>query len=379
MAEDAAGAALIAAFEQQVRWCAGPAPFSARVLQAGVRWLRSNEVAREEIAAVAPDPLAAAVALRWLAGLHHLALRGLRPWAAMWPPGGRDPDEAGPDDATLETVVGLAWAFHGDAMREALARPPQTNEVQRSAALVPGLAFVAARTALPLALLEIGASAGLNLWPERLRIETPGWACGPADAPLVLRPAWEGPAPEGIAPPLPVAYRAACDAQPVDLTLDGEDLRLASFVWADQAERLERLRAAVALAQPLMAAEGVRVQPARAATWLRQQLGLRLPGQALVVMHSVMWQYLEPAEQAQIAQLMRAAGAMAAPDQPLAWLRFEPPVPDVAMELRCRLWLGPDGPGGVDGTEHLLAHAHPHGASVRWVAGTEAAAAEPAA
>lgn len=369
MQDDPAGTALIAAFEQQVRWCAGPAPFSARVLQASARWLRLNHEARAEIAAVAPDPLAAAVALRWLAGLHHLALRGLQPWAAVWPPG---PGEA--DDATLETLVGMAWAFHGEALRQALARPPQTNEVQRSAALVPGLAFVAARTGLPLALLEIGASAGLNLWPERLAIETPQWRCGPEAAALVLRPAWEGPAPEGVAQTLDVAYRAGCDVQPVDLTAEGEDLRLASFVWADQHERLERLRSAVALAQPLMAAEGVRVQPARAGTWLRQQLGLRLPGQALVVMHSVMWQYLEAAEQAQITQLLRAAGAMATPDMPLAWLRFEPPVPDVAMELRCRLWLGPEGPGGIDGTEHLLAHAHPHGASVRWVAGLEPAA-----
>jgi hypothetical protein len=374
MAEDAAGAALIAAFEQQVRWCAGPAPFSARVLQASVRWLRSNDEARAELAAVAPDPLAAAVALRWLAGLHHLALRGLRPWAAVWPPGSGEAD-----DATLDTLVGLAWAFQGEALRQALAHPPQTNEVQRSAALVPGLAFVAARTKLPLALLEIGASAGLNLWPEHLAVETPGWRCGPVAAPLVLRPSWEGPVPEGVQQPLEVAFRAACDVQPVDLTAEGEDLRLASFVWADQRERLERLFAATALVQPLLAAEGVRVQPARAATWLRQQLGLRLPGQALVLMHSVMWQYLEAAEQAQITQLLRVAGAMATPEAPLAWLRLEPPVPDVAMELRCRLWLGPDGPGGLEGTEHLLAHAHPHGANVRWVAGTDAAAAEPMA
>lgn len=360
---------LIDAFHRQVAWCQGPAPFSARVLAAAARWLQSNAAAHAEFEALAEDPLAAAVPLRLLAGLHHLALLGLRPWSAVWPPA-----EAEVDDAVLETLVAQAWAFQGEHLARAMAAPPQTNEVQRSAALVPGLAFVAARTGLPLALLEIGASAGLNLWPERLAIETPQWRCGPEAAALVLRPAWEGPAPEGVAQTLDVAYRAGCDVQPVDLTAEGEDLRLASFVWADQHERLERLRSAVALAQPLMAAEGVRVQPARAGTWLRQQLGLRLPGQALVVMHSVMWQYLEAAEQAQITQLLRAAGAMASPDMPLAWLRFEPPVPDVAMELRCRLWLGPEGHGGIDGTEHLLAHAHPHGASVRWVAGLEPAA-----
>jgi hypothetical protein len=91
----------------------------------------------------------------------------------------------------------------------------------------------------------------------------------------------------------------------------------------------------------------------------------RLPGQALVLMHSVMWQYLPSAEQGAIQALMEVAGAASTPETPLAWLRFEPPKPDVHMELRCRIW-----PGGED---RLLARCHPHGAWVEWLGDTAAA------
>ncbi len=343
---------LIDAFHRQVAWCQGPAPFSARVLGAAARWLQGNATARAEFEAVAPDPLAAAVPLRLLAGLHHLALMGQRPWSAVWPPA-----EAEVDDALLETLVAQAWAFQGEHLARAMALPPQTNEVQRSAALMPGLLHVARRTGLPLVLLEIGASAGLNLWPEHLRLEGPGWARGPADAALALAPQWEGPPPPEA--DLAIEHRAGCDVQPVDLMTDGEALRLASFVWADQADRLARLRSAADLAQAQMAATGVRVQAQRAAPFLRQQLSLRLPGQAVVLMHSVMWQYLEPDEQRLVEALMQAAAATATDEMPLAWLRFEPQLPDQHMELRCRLW-----PGGDD---TLLARCHPHGTWVRWL------------
>jgi hypothetical protein len=351
---------LLAAVDQQARWCeqAG-APFSSRVLSAMGRWLAEDQVSHDEIAGVTEDPLAGAVALRLLSGLHGLALLGQRPWSALWPPADNPAD-----DETLRVAVAHAWHFRTEHMRRALAGAPQTNEVQRSAALLPGLLHVARHTGLPLALVEIGASAGLNLWPDRYRLETAAWQWGADDAALVLRPQWRGAVPADLAgTPLAIDFRAACDVQPVDLAAEGEDLRLASYIWADQAERLERLRAAVAVAREQMAAQGVKVQAAKAANFLRQQLTLRLPGQALVLMHSVMWQYLPSAEQGAIQALMEVAGAASTPDTPLAWLRFEPPKPDVHMELRCRLWRG----DGSEAEDRLLARCHPHGAWVEWV------------
>ena len=363
------------AFDRQVAWCAQPSPFSARVLARTRAWLAGASSAEacadapaalQALAGLADDPLAGAVPLRWLSGLHHLALLGQSPWAALWPPA------PGPvTDAELDAAIHAAWRTRQRHMQAALAGPPQTNEVQRSAALLPGLLHVAARTQRPLALAEIGSSAGLNLWCDHFRHEHgpadgagsvgERWAWGDPRAALTLRCDWRGAAPPAAAEAeLHIATRAGCDAQPVDLALPGEDLRLCSFIWPDQAERLARLRVAMAIARQQQASTGVRVQPLRAAAFVRQQLASRPAGHAGVLMHSVVWQYIDAAEQADITQQMQQAGAAATAQAPLAWLRFEPPRPDQGVELRCRIW-----PGGAD---ELLAVCHPHATWVHWQA-----------
>ncbi len=87
-------------------------------------------------------------------------------------------------------------------------------------------------------------------------------------------------------------------------------------------------------------------------------------------MHSVVWQYIAADEQAAITAQMHEAGAQATAQSPLAWLRFEPPKPDLRVELRCTTW-----PGGHD---ERLAEAHPHGAWVRWLPAAGLAGASPA-
>lgn len=224
--------------------------------------------------------------------------------------------------------------------------------MQRSAALRVGLGFVAEATGRPLALLEIGASAGLNLWPERHRIDYRAWAAGPADAALALRCDWHGPPPAYAAAAPQVVARAGCDLHPVDLRQPDEALRLQSFVWPDQAERMARLRAAIALASRWLAAEGLTVQAQPAASFVEQRLATRRIGVATVLMHSIVWQYLPAAEQHTIRAALAQHGAAAMADAPLAWLRLEPPGGERAPELRCTLW-----PGGAD---RLLGTAHAH-------------------
>lgn len=291
------------------------------------------------------------MSLRWAAALHHLALRGRAPWAALWPPGDAT-------DAQLDAAIAAAWAGEREHLARALARAPQTNEVQRSAALLPGLLHVAAATGLPLALCEIGASAGLNLWPDRHRIDYGTWAWGAADAPLALRCDWQGPMP--AAAPLAVRARAGCDLHPVDLSEPDEALRLRSFVWPDQAERVARLARAIEVTAPWQRAEGVAVAAQSAADFAAAQLAVPRDGVATVLMHTIMWQYLPAAEQRRITATLDDAGRRATRGAPLAWLRLEPPVPDARAELRCRLW-----PGGDD---VLLGRAHPHVASFEAVA-----------
>lgn len=312
-----------------------------------------DPAARAVLEAVDPDPLAAAVSLRWAAALHHLALRGRAPWAALWPP-------AAASDVQLDDAIAAAWAGERPHLERALARAPQTNEVQRSAALLPGLLHVAAATGLPLALCEIGASAGLNLWPDRHRVDYGAWTWGAPDAPLTLRCEWQGPVPASAGAPLAVRSRAGCDLHPVDLRVADEALRLRSFVWPDQAERVARLARAIEVTAPWLRDEGVAVQARAAAAFAAAQLAAPREGVTTVLLHTIMWQYLPTAEQQAIVATLEAAGRRATRAAPLAWLRLEPPVPEARAELRCRLW-----PGGED---HLLGRAHPH------VAGFEAAA-----
>ncbi len=365
--------ALLAAFDQQVVWCAQPSPFTSRVLARSRLWLAQTPAAHAALSALAADPLAAAVALRWAAGLHLLALLRLAPWADLWPPNGLGLQA---DDQALDAAIALAWASQQPLLRDALSRAPQTNEVQRSAALLPGLLYAAGRhatpvrPALPVALLEIGASAGLNLWCDRYGYapqRAPGqtaWTWGDADAPLTLQALWSGPAPwapAAAAPALRILRRAACDAHPVDLRQPAEGLRGASFIWPDQADRLARLRSAQHAAAGWMAADGVHVQAASAADFVALELALRPPRALTVLMHSVVWQYIAPDEQRRISDSMQAAGRSATAESPLAWLRLEPPQTGLKVELRCRFW-----PGDED---VLLAHTHPHAASMDWLAG----------
>ena len=95
-----------------------------------------------------------------------------------------------------------------------------------------------------------------------------------------------------------------------------------------------------------------------AADWAIQHVGLA-DGSVAVVYHSIAQQYFPAAMQARIAAHLDKVGAAASAAAPLAWLRYEVDTPEeaVAPSLRLRLWPGSD---------HLLASAHPHGASVRW-------------
>lgn len=353
---------LFDAFALQQRWCADASPFTARLLSRLQRWLRQAPDARALMLAVADDPAAGAVPLRAAGALHHLALRGLQPWHGLWPPQGRGPTGTNPDpafDDTLDPAIALAWREHRDRLVRAWADPPQTNEVARSAVLLPALLHLAARhPGLPLTLLEIGSSAGLNLWPDCWRYDFGTWSWGPEDAPLRLQAAWHGPVPAAVPPALPVIARRGCDRRPVDLQDADDGLRLASFVWPDQAERLQRLLRASAAVRTRMADAGVRVEALGASAFLRASLADRPRGSLAVALHSIVWQYLGADEQAALSSTLAEAGARADARRPLAWLRMEPPSPEAPVELRCTVW-----PGGED---RLLARVHPHGTHVEW-------------
>lgn len=362
---------LLTAFDWQARWCATPSPFTAQLLTHTRDWLATpaGAEAHAALGALTPDPMAGAVALRWAAALHHLALRGLSPWAAQWPstaPGAMPV----PDAAGWRRLIEAAWHGQRAHLAQALAQPPQTNEVARCAVLLPGLLTLARRTGgRPIHLLELGSSAGLNLWPERWQVDYGSWRWGAADAPLGLRAQWVGPAPLRLPARLEIAGREGCDPHPIRLSghagADDAARRLLSFIWPDQTERLLRLRAAIAAVaqaeadRPAGSPPLLHAQPA--SDFLARTLAEPRPGRLVVVQHSIVWQYLDAAEQGRVTALIEAAGARATREAPLAWLRMEPAAPDRPVDLRARLW--------PDGGDLLLARVHPHGQRVEWLVG----------
>jgi hypothetical protein len=293
------------------------------------------------------DLMGAAVALRFLGALHDLALSG--------------------DDLALSAAfppisdADAAWdaaraAIQRDPERFAafMAHEPQTNEVRRSACLLPGFLTIAAETRLPLACLELGASAGLNqLWNRYAYDYGEAGRWGDLAAPLTLDSAWSGPAPPWDAP-ISVARTAACDRKPIELTDPLQRRRLKAYLWPDQTERTLRFDAAVAMAL----AAGTQVETADAAGWAREHAAPR-EGVVTVVYHSIFWQYLPAETKAALRAALDAHGASATTTAPLAWLRMEP-IDGQAfpIELRLTRW-----PGGED---RRLATVHAHGASVNW-------------
>src|SRR5690606_38619973 len=185
-------------FRRQASACARlGSPFTARLLALVEDRLDQAGVVGRTLLRWPGDPKADALALRLAGGLHALVLSGDAPCLAAAYPGGARAD----DPAALRAAIAMSLEAHADFILTFLARPPQTNEVGRAAALRGGFLTVAAATGLPLRLCEIGASAGLNLHWDAYAYDLAGTTFGPPDRPLSLRPAWQGPLP----PLLPVA------------------------------------------------------------------------------------------------------------------------------------------------------------------------------
>jgi hypothetical protein len=123
----------------------------------------------------------------------------------------------------------------------------QTNEVRRSWTLVPCFLQAAHRLdARAFDLLELGASAGLNLLWDRYRHRYEAGAWGPADGRLRLDGEERQPVPAELLAAAPrVRRRVGIDRDPIALTTEEGALRLRSFVWPDQDGRLERLDRAI--------------------------------------------------------------------------------------------------------------------------------------
>jgi len=337
-------------FAIQSGYCAAmDAPITARICTAlGQGITRASETGRR-VLDWPGEPVADALVLRLVGGLHALHRRGVPELRRVFT--GEETD-LGRIGATLDAVL----AAYDLTLMPWLYGPPQTNEAARSSGLMTGILHLAVRYGPRFELLEIGSSGGLNLMIGRYRFDLGGVAVGPAQSPVMLCPEWRGAPPP--AAPVEIISARGVDIAPLDLTDDRDADRLQAYCWVDAVERQARLEAAIAM----LRAQPVRLERGDAADWLEARLAEPQPtGVTRVLMHSVVWQYLRPDAQQRITVAMAAAGAAATPERPLGWVMMEPNRDLAAHEVRVRGW-----PGSAP--MELVARTHAHGA---WVEGLE--------
>jgi hypothetical protein len=294
---------------------------------------------------VAGDPEAAA----WIATLPGIKQQPNLVFAAARRHGVAAP---GPYAGLREALL----ADDGPIRATILSHATQTNEVGRLATLLP--AFAALACPRP-ALLEVGASAGLCLYPDRWGYDwltDDGRVLLGDDPRLPCRV--KGPAPLPAELPA-VAWRGGIDLNPLDVTDADQTAWLEQLVWPEQDERRARLRHAVEIA---------RADPPRL---VRGDLLEELPGLVaeasaygeVIVFHSAVIAYLDPADRLRFDELMRGLVA----DGACHWISNEgknvlPSItatgPSIAPEKATFVL-------GVDGV--ATAHTHGHGRSMRWL------------
>ena len=253
----------------------------------------------------------------------------------------------GPYDGLRRGLLG----DDGSIRRTILERATQTNEVGRLATLVPAFAQVSPG---PLALIEVGASAGLNLFPDRYSYSWGGAVVGsgPVLSTVVTGPA---PLPEDVPT---VAWRGGIDLNPLDVADEDQMAWLATLVWPEQDDRRGQLLRAIEVARtdPPVIVRGDLLEELPALVEQASAYG------TVVVFHSAVIAYLVDEERARFHDLMTALVA----DGACHWVSNEGPRvlprvtatgPEMAPELRGFVL-------GIDG--QAVAWTHGHGRWLRW-------------
>ena len=251
--------------------------------------------------------------------------------------------------AEIGSLRSLVTGRPGELAAVMAARRTQTNEAARCAVLLPALALLPG----PLALIEVGASAGLTLLVDRYSYDYAGHLVAGADpqAPVLhCRPDGPVPLPSRIPE---VAWRAGLDLNPLDAAGDGDAAWLSCLLWPGETGRAERLAGALATARrsppPLHRGDLLADLPGLAAH--------APPHATLVVYHSAVLAYVDERKRSEFAAAVRRLGAV--------WLSNEAPgvLPDVTVQP------GDDGAFVLirDGTR-ALARTDPHGTWLTWLA-----------
>lgn len=295
------------------------------------------------------DRPSSVLALRLLGGVHGLVLSGRAPELAAFYPSAGGTAESAPGSPRAWAALQQTLSEHSAEVQSWLGHPPQTNEVGRAAALLGGLRHIAADVDLPVRLVEVGASAGLNLRADWFCVPGKAGNYGDPSSPVVLTDGWLGdPPPQSR---VEVVERTGGDIAPVDpLTAEGR-LKLTAYVWPDQTERLRRLRGAFQVAERVPA--DLRTESA-SDTVGRTVL---TAGSWTVLWHSIFRQYLTETQRAELADGVALLGARATPAARFAYVYLEQ-----SRAGGCPVTLV-TWPGG---RRRVLGTAPAHGLPVRW-------------
>ena len=316
-------------------------PLTGALLEGAAADLAAGGVVADVLAGYLDLPAGAVPSLRFAGALHRLVLERRAPELALHYPsvGGTAPVEH------VWPAAERACREHLTSLRQLMDRTVQTNEVGRSAVLYGVLGMLRG----PVRLLEIGASAGLNLRCDHFAYDTGDLVLGDPDSPV--RIPWSQPADHRVPE---VVERLGCDPSPIDPTTSEGRLTLTSYVWADMTERLARLRGALEVASRVPAS----VREEGALAFLQRELADLPAGVTTVVWHSVVWQYVDPAEREAVEALLVRC----------------------ASERLVRVAMEPHRVGGGDYTFRVhaerkrrrvhLADALGHGPPVRWTGET---------
>lgn len=295
--------------DQRVHCEALGSPFMARLLGLLADRLRPEGAVPERLFNWQGDlsPQCHSVPLRLCGALHALRLRDPEgALARAYPPNTVSDD-------TLWAAIDAAFTEDEAFLMGFLDIPPQTNEVRRSAAILPAALVALSQFDLPLTLTlsELGASAGLNLKFDRFALRIGDATFGAEDPALTLAPDWSGPLPPKAN--ITVTNRRGVDLNP--LTGADDPARLRAYLWPDQPDRLALTNAALALPTPP-------IDRADAAGWLETRLAEPWDGLHFIF-HTIAWQYFPIDVQARCEAYIRAAAARATADAPLAWFAME--------------------------------------------------------
>jgi hypothetical protein len=246
----------------------------------------------------------------------------------------------------------------GSEVAELMARRrTQTNEIGRCAVLLPAL------PRRPVALLEVGASAGLCLLLDRFFYDYGVAQCGDGASPVRLQCQIDGAWPRLAAPN--IVWRRGLDVEPVDVHDTDATRWLLACVWADQPHRRQRLAAALELAHanPPAVVQGDLVDDI-------EQVAHEAPTDAcLVVLQSAVFPYVSPERRAAFATIL----ARMSETREVVWISNEAP------GLVSRLTRPPLSQGPLRfvvgrttfnrgrAVDETLAIAHPHGMEMTWL------------